>query len=287
MPLTSLADQVCVGWYKPCMTTEATSGSASAVRSGVHEGVATVTLTRPQRLNAINHQLLIELRDALLEMGGRRDVRAVVLAGEGRAFCAGLDLDAGLADPAVDDPVEAMQAGMQAGAAVTWAMRTIPQPIVAAVQGHAVGAGFAFAAAADVRLVGPDARFSAPFLRLGMTVGDFGLSWLLPRIIGTGRASHLFLSAGVLDAEQAVACGLAAGVSADPLAAATELAAELAGQPVYGVQASKRLLDAGLGSSLRDHLEAEARAQAIGALTGAAQSAMAEAVAATRRREPN
>ncbi|WP_236794245.1 enoyl-CoA hydratase/isomerase family protein [Amycolatopsis sp. GM8] len=266
------------------MTAGTSQGSGRTVRVRVRDGVGTVTLTRPERLNAITYQLLVELRAALLELGDRRDVRAVVLAGEGRAFCAGLDLDAGLADPAIADPVEATQAGMAAGAAVTWAMRTIPQPVVAAVQGHAVGAGFAFAAAADVRLAGPDARFSAPFLRLGMTVGDFGLSWLLPRIIGHGRAAHLFFSAGVLDAEEAVACGLAAGISADPLTAATEFATELAGQPVYGVQASKRLLDAGLGSSLRDHLDTEARAQAIGALTGAAQSAMATAL--TKRRAP-
>ncbi|WP_432841373.1 enoyl-CoA hydratase/isomerase family protein [Dactylosporangium sp. CA-092794] len=268
------------------MATGTAHETGSTVRVDVRDGVGRVTLARPGRLNAITHRLLVELRDALLGLGDRHDVRAVVLAGEGRAFCVGLDLEAGLADPAIADPVEATQAGMAAGAAVTWAMRTIPQPVVAAVQGHAVGAGFAFAAAADVRVVGPDARFSAPFLRLGMTVGDFGLSWLLPRIIGHGRAAHLFFSAGVLNAEEAVASGLAAGISADPLAAATDLATALAGHPAYGVQASKRLLNAGAGSSLRDHLDAEARAQAIGALTGAARSAMAEALAATKRRKP-
>ncbi len=270
---------------KQDMTTVEAQGSGSTVRTEVRDGVGRVTLTRPERLNAITHRLLAELRDALLGLGERRDVGAVVLSGEGRAFCAGLDLDAGLADPAIDDPVEAMQAGMAAGAAVTLAMRTIPQPVVAAVQGHAVGAGFAFAAAADVRFVAPDARFSAPFLRLGMTVGDFGLSWLLPRIIGHGRASHLFYSAGTLDAEQAVACGLAAEVVEDPLTAATAFAKELAAQPPYGVRVSKELLEAGVGSSLRDHLEAEARAQTIGALTGSAQAAMAAALAGTKRRK--
>jgi len=266
------------------MTIEADQGGGRTVQVHVQDGIGTVTLARPERLNAITYQLLAELRDALLELGARRDVGAVVLAGEGRAFCAGLDLDAGLADPTIADPTEATQAGMEVGAAVTWAMRSIPQPVIAAVQGHAVGAGFAFAAAADVRLVAPNARFSAPFLRLGMTIGDFGLSWMLPRIIGQGRASHLFFSAGVLDAEQAVACGLAAEITPDPLAAATQLAIELAQQPPYGVQASKKLLNASHSSSLRDHLDAEARAQTIGALTGAAQQAMAETLAATKRR---
>jgi enoyl-CoA hydratase len=256
----------------------------TTVRTESRDGVGVITLTRPERLNAITHRLLVELRDALLELGSRTDVGAVVLAGEGRAFCAGLDLDAGLADPAIADPATAMQAGMEVGTAVIWAMRSIPQPVIAAVQGHAVGAGLAFAAAADVRTVGPNARFSAPFLKLGMTVGDFGLSWLLPRLIGHSRASHLFLSAGALDAEQAVEYGLAAAISADPLAAAMELATELTGYPPYGVRSSKRLLDAGMASSLRDHLDAEARAQTIGALSEAAQSAMAAALAATKRR---
>ncbi|GGM89811.1 enoyl-CoA hydratase/isomerase family protein [Dactylosporangium sucinum] len=267
------------------MTNGSGSDGRATLRVEVRDGVGIVTLARPHRLNAITYTLLVELREALLGLGARDDVRAVVLAGEGRAFCAGLDLEAGLADPALDDPVEAMQAGMEAGAAVTWAIRTIPQPVIAAVQGHAVGAGFAFAVAADVRMVGADARFSAPFLRLGMSVGDFGLSWLLPRIVGHGRAAHLFFSAGALDADQAVAAGLAAGISADPLAAATELASHLADQPPYGVRASKRLLDAGLSSPLHDHLAAEARAQTIGALSTAAQAAMAEALAATKRRD--
>ena len=249
----------------------------ATVRTTVHDGVGTVLLSRPGRLNAITHELLVELREALLALGGRRDVGAVVLAGAGRAFCAGLDLEHGLADPGLTDPVAAMQSGMEAGAGVTWAMRTIPQPVVAAVQGHAVGAGFAFAAAADVRVVAPDARFGAPFLQLGMTVGDFGLSWLLPRIVGQGRAAHLFLTGGTLDAEQALAWGLAAEVTEDPLAAATELATTLAGRPAYAVQASKRLMDAAHGSSLRAHLDAEARAQTIGALSEDARAAMAAA----------
>lgn len=248
-----------------------------AVRTDVRDGVGTVVLSRPERLNAITYPLLVELRESLVALGTRPDVGVVVLAGDGRAFCAGLDLEHGLADPDVDDPVEAMHAGMAAGAAVTWAMRTIPQPVIAAVQGHAVGAGFAFAAAADVRLVAPDARFAAPFLSLGMTAGDFGLSWLLPRIIGHGRASQLFLTGGSLDAETALAQGLAAGIYAEPVAAATTLAAELAARPAHAVRATKSLLEASSGASLRDHLDSEVRAQTIAALTGAAQSALTAA----------
>lgn len=254
-----------------------------AVRVAVADQVATVTLARPARLNAVNFTMLSELRNALLALGEHHDVNVVVLTGEGRTFCSGLDLSEGLADPAIDDPARAMQAGMEAGAAVTLALRSIPQPVLAAVRGHAVGAGFAFAAAADVRFIAPDAKFSAPFLNLGMTVGDFGLSWLLPRIVGHGRAAHLFLSAGVVNADDALVCGLAAEIADDPLAAAVAAARKLAAQPTYGVRTSKRLLDAGLSSPLRDHLDAEARAQTIGALSGEAQRAMAEALGRTAR----
>lgn len=254
----------------------------AVVQVASEDGVALVTLARPARLNAITHQLLSELRLALIDLAARRDVRSVVLTGEGRSFCAGLDLTLGLADPGIDDPVEAMAAGMEAGAAVTLTMRSMPQPIVAAIRGHAVGAGFALAAAADVRIVSPDAQFSAPFLPLGMTVGDFGLSWLLPRLIGHSRASHLFLSAGVLDAEAALAYGLAAEVSDDPLQRAMEYAARLADKPPYGIRGSKQLMEAAWESSLQAHLLAEARAQTIGALTEAARRAMAEALGRKR-----
>ncbi|WP_220448865.1 enoyl-CoA hydratase/isomerase family protein [Nonomuraea mesophila] len=259
------------------------SRRSEAVRVEIDSGVGVVTLTRPDRLNALTHALLRDLRDAVTGIGARADVGAVVLAGQGRAFCAGLDLAEGLADPSPADPVESMHSGMRAGAAVTAAIRDIPQPVIAAVQGYAVGAGFAFAAAADVRIVSPDAKFSAPFLRLGMTAGDFGLSWLLPRLIGHGRAASLIYAAGRLDAGQALEYGLASAIEADPLAAARQLAAEIAAYPSYGVQATKRLLDSAAESPLAAHLEAEARAQTIGALSDAAREAFATALAATKK----
>ncbi|CAN5121454.1 enoyl-CoA hydratase family protein [soil metagenome] len=263
--------------------TSAASRRSETVRVDIEGRVAVVTLTRPDRLNAITHGLLRDLRDALTGLGARRDVGAVVLAGEGRAFCAGLDLAEGLADPSIADPVAGMHAGMRVGAEVTAAIRGIPQPVIAAVQGHAVGAGFAFAAAADVRILAPDATFSAPFLPLGMTAGDFGLSWLLPRLIGHGRAASLIYTAGRLRAEQALEYGLASSIEADPLAAAVRLAADIAAYPSYGVEATKRLLGAGAEAPLAGHLEAEGHAQAIGALSDAAQRAFAKALVATKK----
>lgn len=266
------------------VTAETSSHETGLVRSEVRGRVAVVSLTRPDRLNALTSETLAQLRAALTAVGERRDVHAVVLRGEGQAFCAGLDLEVGIADPTVSDPVGRVRAGMRLGLETVWAMRSIPQPVVAVVQGHAVGAGFAFAAAADVRLIGPGARFSAPFLRLGMSVGDLGLSWFLPRIIGHGRAADLFYSAGVLDAEQAVAYGMASHVSDDPMAEAMAYAERLAAFPPYGVQASKDLINASASSSLRDHLDAEARAQVIGALTEDAQLAMSTALVRAKER---
>lgn len=265
------------------MKNDGSTASLATVHTRVDGPIATVTLTRPHRLNAITFVLLRELREAVEGLGRRDDVRALVLTGEGRAFCAGLDLEEGLADPTVADPVEAMFAGMQAGAAVTQTLRMIRQPVIAAIRGHAVGAGLSFAAAADIRVAAPDARFSAPFLRLGMTAGDFGLSWLLPRIIGHGRAAHLFLTGGSLDAQQALNYGLISEIDDDPLHTATRIAEKIAAAPPLGSQGTKTLLDAGLESSLSGHLAAEARAQTIGALSAAAQDAFAAALAATKR----
>lgn len=269
------------------LTAETTSDKTTdeLVRIDVDRGVAVITLARPDQLNALSVALVKQLRRALLEVGERGDVRAVVLAGEGRAFCAGLDLSEGIGDPDIADPVEGSARWMRISADIVWTMRTIPQPVITAVQGWAVGAGFAFAAASDVRFVGPQARFSAPFLKLGMSVGDLGLSWFLPRIVGMGRAGQVLYEAGVIDAKTAVEYGLASRISEDPLAEAVTFAERLASFPTYGVQASKELLNASASAGLREHLDAEARAQAIGGLTEAAQQAFAATLAATRRIE--
>lgn len=256
-----------------------------AVTTEVRGRIGVISFARPDRLNALSRATTVQLRDALREMGDRSDIGAVVLRGEGRAFCAGLDLEEGIADPRVPDPIEGMAGAMRTGTEVIWLMRTIPQPIIAAVQGWAVGAGFAFTTAADVRFVGAGAKFSAPFLRLGMTVGDLGLSWFLPRLIGHGRAAKVFFEAGVIDAEQAVEWGLATHVSEDPLAEAMEYAEQVAAFPPYGVATSKDLLNASASSSLRDHLDAEARAQVVGGFTERAKEAMDAALAGTKKKE--
>ncbi|NYG59758.1 enoyl-CoA hydratase [Nocardioides daedukensis] len=261
------------------------SETTHVVDTEVRGEVGIVTLARPDRLNALIPESMRQLRRALLDLGERRDVRVIVLRGEGRAFCAGLDLEAGRPDALLETPVEAFTEMMSVAVEVIMAIRSIPQPVVAAVHGHAVGAGFALAAAADVRFIAADARFSAPFLRLGMSVGDLGLSWFLPRLIGHGRASRVFYEAGVIDADQAVAWGLASEVSVDPLADAIAFAQQTAALPHYGVRASKNLINASASSSLRDHLDAEARAQVIGGVTPSAVQAMDAALQHTKEKK--
>jgi|SRR6185437_476264 len=232
-------------------------GDGRPVRSEVRGDVGVISLARPERLNALTAEGMRQLGAELLPMSKCRAVRAIVLRGEGRAFCVGADLESGVGDPTVTDPVESAATGTHAATEAIWAMRTVPQPVIAAINGHAIGAGFALAAAADVRIVGVDATFSAPFVKLGLTVGDLGLSWFLPRIIGHGRASELFFSGGTLEAQEDIAYGLASRISEDPFEGALAYADEVAAFPPDGVQTSKSLINAGATSSLRDHLDAE------------------------------
>lgn len=250
------------------------------------DGVGTIRLSRPERLNAVTGRTFLELEGAARWLGARASCRAVILTGEGRSFCAGLDLGLGLSPEAatgqdaapwetLTDPIERDTEALRAGVAAILALREIPQPVIAAVKGHAVGAGFALAAAADIRVCSPDATFNAVFVRIGVTAGDLGLSWFLPRIIGNPRAAELFLTGGVLDAREALELGLVTHVDQDPHAIAHDLAAQVARNPRYGVSATKQLLNASPTAGLRDHLEAEARAQIIGLATHAHQSVLA------------
>lgn len=246
--------------------------------------VTVVSLARPGRLNALTAPLLTALRDELLRTGDNAACRVVVLTGEGTSFCSGMDLDAGITDDSHGDPAQNGLAGLHAGVAVIVALREIRQPVIAAVRGNAVGAGFALAAACDLRIVAPDVRFSAPFVRLGVSAGDLGLSWFLPRIAGWGRAAEVFYRAAAVDAEAAVAAGLASEIADDPLARAVEVATEIGAQPGYGVAATKELLNATWSSSLRDHLASEARAQVLGLLTDDHRAALDAQRSAMSRR---
>lgn len=175
------------------------------------EGVLWLTLNRPERLNALDAALVTELRDLFRGLRQRPDLRVVVLQGAGRGFCAGLDLQASPED--FDSRgVEALLDAQRDIAEIVIAMRRAPQPIIALVQGPASGGGFALALGADVRLAGPEARFNASFIKLGLSACDIGVSYFLPRMVGASVASELMLTGDMIGAERAERLGLVSRV---------------------------------------------------------------------------
>ena len=207
------------------------------------DGVLWVTLNRPERLNALDNDLIGRLRTLFRDLYRRRDVRVVVLRGAGRAFCSGLDLKDYDFDEERD--IGSLLDHQRDISEIVIAMRRCPQPIVAMVQGAASGGGFALALASDVRLATADARFNAAFIRLGLSACDIGVSYFLPRMIGSSIASELMLTGDFLDAERSVTLGLVSRIVAeDALAGEAEAVAGrmLAATPV-GLRLTKEALN--------------------------------------------
>jgi len=242
------------------------------------DGVATVTLNRPEALNALNATMRHELLAALT--AARRDdaTRAVVITGAGRGFCAGADLRGGSAEREFRRVI-----GSEYNPLIE-AMRGLPKPVVASVNGVAAGAGMSLALAADLVVAAEDARFVPAFHRIGL-VPDSGLTRTLVRALGRHRALEILLGERQLSAADALAAGLvAAVVPAERLAEATsQLARRLADGPTRGIGLTKRLVNAAEDASLSDSLAAEAGLQELAGRT----DDYAEGVAAFgEKREP-
>ncbi len=241
----------------------------------VTEGVATVTLDRPEKMNAIDPAMFEAIVAAGTELIDRDDVNAVVLTGAGRAFCAGLDFGsfAAMADRTGPREVVARAplgaAGSLAQQAVhVWSM--VPAPVIAAVHGVAFGGGLQIALGADIRLVTPDAQLSLMEIQWGI-VPDMCGTQLLPELVGRDVAKELALTGRKVSGTDAVRLGLVTREAADPLAAALELAAEIAGHSRNATRAIKRLMDLGGRVPLADGLAAEQTE--IGALIGSPEQA--------------
>ena len=247
------------------------------------DGIVRVTLDRPDRLNALSWPMVDEFLDVMDALGRDASIRVVIVTGAGRGFCAGLDLKQ--RDDALggdDDVLTAYRRQEKIGRLAT-ALRRNPHPIVAAVNGPAAGGGFAIALAADVRLAAPEASFHASFVRIGLSSGDAGVSYLLPRLIGLGRASELMLTGGTVAAEEAERIGLVnAVVPADQLAdAALELAHRIAANSPFGVWMTKQVLEHNVDApGLQAAVELENRTQILATRT----NDMHEALAAFREK---
>ena len=227
-------------------------------------GVATVTFSRPDKLNALTFDVYADLRDLLGELPHRGDARVLVLTGEGRGFCSGGDVEEIIGELQRMGAQELLEFTRMSGAVVK-AMRDCPLPIVAAVNGIAAGAGAVLALAADLRLVASSAKFSFLFTKVGLAGADMGAAYLLPRIVGLGRATELLILGGEVEAARAAGIGLATRVVPDDEldATARELARELADGPALAHATTKLLLTRELDLDLGGAVEMEALAQAL------------------------
>ncbi|WP_433873318.1 crotonase/enoyl-CoA hydratase family protein [Saccharopolyspora sp. CA-218241] len=241
------------------------SAAEARVSCTVTDGVADVRLDRPDKLNALDQPMFEALVETGLRLAEEPAVRAVVLSGNGRAFCAGLDFGAfrAMADgtrsaeriPATDRPIGPARARGQQAAHVWTAL---PVPVIAAMHGVAYGGGLQIALGADIRLVAPDARLSVMEVRWGL-VPDMTGSQLLPELVGRDVAKELTYTARVVSGEEAAALGLATRTEPDPRAAALALATEIAERSPEAVRAAKRLLEAAGRVDLATGYEAEQR----------------------------
>jgi enoyl-CoA hydratase/carnithine racemase len=226
------------------------------------DGVVNVTLNRPERKNAANGQMWLELRDLFYEVAHNRQDRVLVLTGAGGAFCSGADIS----DPkgVSGDPSDPHLVRMQFLGEVMLALHDVPQPTVAKVRGIAAGAGLSLALGCDLVVAGEDARFSEIFARRGLSV-DGGSSWLLPRLVGMHRAKELAFFAEIISASEAQEFGLVNRVLPDhELDEFVEgWARRLAAGPPLALAMSKRLLHEGSRSTMADALENEARCQTV------------------------
>ncbi|HVG39561.1 MAG TPA: enoyl-CoA hydratase family protein [Pyrinomonadaceae bacterium] len=230
----------------------------------VRDAVATITLDRPERLNALTFDVYRELTEVFAALRDERDVRVVVITGAGRAFCSGGD---------VRDIIGALQGcdaeGLLEFTRLTCAlvknMRALPKPVIASLNGTVAGAGACIALAADLRIANRDARIAFLFTRVGLSGADMGACFLLPRVVGLAKAAELLYTGDFISAEEAERLGLYNRVvEASALVAETNaLAARLAAGPAFGLAMTKEMLNRELDASFEAALECEAQAQAI------------------------
>ena len=240
------------------------------------DGVVVVRLNRPERLNAINEAMQTELGQTMADLAADESVHAVVLTGAGRGFCAGIDMrDFGPNVPEASAPALDRMRFQEKMAALAEAVRDLPQPVVAAVNGPCVGAGFALCLAADIRICSAAASFGNAAILLGLSGAEMGMSYHLPRIVGTSVAADWMLTGRMVSADEADRRGLVSEVvEPDRLSErAVELAALIADLAPLGAQLTKRALQVNTdAASLSSALELENRNQVITHATDEAEA---------------
>ena len=243
-------------------------------------GVLTITLNRPDVLNAFNAAMHQALGAALKDASRDAEVRAVVLTGAGRGFCVGQDLTEFREAPG--DIADRLRSNYHPNVV---AIRALEKPVIAAVNGAAAGAGLSFAAACDIRLAADGATFVPAFINIGL-IPDSGGTYFLARLLGPARAFEWMTSGRRLSAQEALDWGLVSEVvpNDDFPTRAAELAAELAAMPTRGIGMTKRLFDRAVGSTLEEQLEWEAQLQSAATKTDDFREGVA---AFLEKRDPN
>ena len=243
--------------------------------------IAIARLNRPDRLNAMTFEMFDEFITLQADVDADSDIRVLIITGSERGFCAGLDLDQAALLPDMT-PIE-MFAGQETWARSIAGFRHMEKPVIAAVNGPAAGAGMGLALAADIRIAAPTAKFNAAFIRIGLTGGDVGTSWMLPRIIGFGRAYELLLTGRFVDADEALRIGMVTEIveGENLIERALEIATLICGNSPIGVRMTKQVLQANVDApSLDAAIALENRNQVLSAQT----SDMAEALSAFREK---
>lgn len=250
----------------------------------LRDGIWLLTLRRPEKLNALSWGMVEEIHGALKEVAADRSIRVLVVTGEGRGFCSGIDLGGADAVGSADGVVPVYDRQERLAQMAT-ALRNLPQPAIAAVNGPAAGGGMALALACDVRICSREARFNVAFVRVGLSGCDVGVSHLLPRIVGLGVASELMLTGRQVGAEEALRIGLANSVCEpdELLDAAVELGERLAANSPFALRMTKQVLHRNVDApSLEAAIELENRTQVVATRT----EDMKEALAAFREKRP-
>jgi enoyl-CoA hydratase/carnithine racemase len=228
------------------------------------DAVAQITLNRPDRFNAMTVTMFDELESVARTISDDRDIRVVILTGAGRAFCAGYDLDEA-EELASLSPMGMLDRQERAARALS-AVRAIPVPVIAAVNGPAAGGGMSLSLMADIRLGSPAARFNAAFVRIGLSAGDLGASWLLPRLIGPSAAAEIGFTGRIVEADEAERLGLLNRITDENslLDETLAMAAQICANSPGGIRISKRALQANMEvTSFAAALELENRGQAL------------------------
>jgi enoyl-CoA hydratase/carnithine racemase len=227
-------------------------------------GIARITLSRPEKLNALTFEVYGELRDLFAALRKRSDVRVITITGQGRGFCSGGDVQDIIAELFSYKTAELLAFTRMTGELIE-NIRKVRIPVIASINGPAAGAGAVIALAADLRIVAENASFSYVFPQVGLAGADMGAAYLLPRVVGLGRATEILYFGEKISAARALEIGLANKVvSLDQLAQATEeWASKLSKAPGFAIAMTKEMLDKEYNLSLDQAIEAEAQAQAI------------------------